>query len=210
MAADQKTRKSVYIIGPQSTGKTTLVNYLEQSYERGNTKETSRPAIVREVARTVLQERHFTRNDLMQSPERALLMQQYIMQAQHQAERAATAQAPSSWYISDRSGLDCIVYARLYAGEQGASSLLASPEWAELEQKMKAGIVFLCEAGCRWLVDDGTRLMPQNNEEWMRVDAGFREILDTKGISYTLVPKTMESLQERLQLVQSKLVTAEA
>ncbi|KAF2731272.1 hypothetical protein EJ04DRAFT_498986 [Polyplosphaeria fusca] len=208
MATERLHRRSVYIIGPQSTGKTTITNRIEASYDSAATigsESMSRPHIVRETARRVIKQHGFTRDELRSSPSRALHMQKCILEAQLQAERAATANPATAWYLCDRSGLDTIVYAQLYAGKEAAEGLLASPAWTELEERMKAGIVFLCEAGCSWLVDDGTRLMPLDEREWMRVDATFRELLDARGINYTVVPKITEDLQERVELVKRAL-----
>ncbi|KAF1828998.1 hypothetical protein BDW02DRAFT_574390 [Decorospora gaudefroyi] len=136
-------------------------------------------------------------------------MQHCILEAQLQAERAATADPATTWYISDRSGLDPIVYAQLYVGEEAAGGMLASAAWKELEERMKAGIVFLCEAGVEWLVDDGTRLIPLDEADWMRVDVAFRRLLEAQGIEYTVIAKTVEDLQERVELVQRTMAAAE-
>jgi len=70
---------------------------------------------------------------------------------------------------------------------------------------MKQGLVVLCEAGCTWLVDDGTRLMPEDEEDWMRVDRGFRRLLEKRGIHYFVIPKEVTDLDERVQLVDGRI-----
>ncbi|KAL1592613.1 hypothetical protein SLS60_011029 [Paraconiothyrium brasiliense] len=207
--------RPLYVIGAQCTGKTTLVDALEKKFGQSETSCSTqgvllKPVIIREVARTVLREKRFNRLDITTSPSRALRLQKHILDAQFAAERAITnLEAPARWYISDRSGLDPIVYAQLFVGEEAASDMLTSEEWRELEQRMKAGIVILCEAGCSWLIDDGTRLMPDGTTEWMRIDDAFRKQLFARGIRYTVVPKDMVSLEERVQLVQEQLVQEE-
>ncbi|KAF1966243.1 hypothetical protein BU23DRAFT_329750, partial [Bimuria novae-zelandiae CBS 107.79] len=62
--------------GPQCTGKTTLVNEPEADFAQGSS-EIPRPAIIREVARMVLKERHFTREDITASPARAAPPRRY-------------------------------------------------------------------------------------------------------------------------------------
>jgi nicotinamide riboside kinase len=207
--------KNVYIIGPQCTGKSTLVKALENTYkEAANENRVQRyaaspqPTIVQEVARTVLQKQGFTRDDLRNSKLRALQFQEYILEAQRNAESAASADTASTWYICDRSGLDPIVYTHMYVGAAAAADMLASDTWKYLEQKMKQGIVFLCEAGCSWLVDDGTRLMPSGVEEWMKTESVFREQLVARDIKYSIVPRDMGSLQERVQLVKKTIEAA--
>jgi nicotinamide riboside kinase len=211
MAEGAARSQCLYIIGAQCTGKTTLVNALETEFCHieailSTQGVFSKPVVIREVARTVLREKQFNRHDITTSPSRALQLQKHILDAQFAAEKAAIGlDTPTAWYISDRSGLDPIVYAQLFVGEEAAGQMLASEEWRELEQRMKAGIVILCEAGCSWLVDDGTRLMPEGMEQWMRIDSVFHELLAARDIRYTVVPKDVVSLEARVKLVQECL-----
>lgn len=198
--------KNIYIIGPQSTGKTTLVNALEEAFASGNglpsSSNRTRPAIIREVARTVLKTYNFTRDDITNSPTRALRLQELILKAQLKAEETALNGSPSkAWFISDRSGLDPIVYAKLFVGEDAAQQMVSSDAWKALAERMKNGLVILCEAGCTWLVDDGTRLMPKDIEDWLRVNSAFHEVLETLAIDNLLMPKSVLDLQQRVQIV---------
>jgi nicotinamide riboside kinase len=194
--------KNIYIIGAQSTGKTTLVNAFEADLkETANENSSHRPRIIREIARTVLKEKHFSREDIATLSIRTLQLQQYILQAQFDAETTACPVNSSTWYISDRSGLDPIAYAKCYAGEDAAAEMLASEVWRELEDRMKKGIVILCEAGCLWLKDDGVRLMPKDRTEWTRVDSAFRDLLKTQGIEFFVISKDMD-LQRRVEYVR--------
>lgn len=198
--------KNVYIIGAQSTGKTTLVNalerYLNETGEANRTNLDQRPMVIREVARTVLKEKNYRREDITTSPTRSLELQWHILQAQYEAETAAGASDASTWYISDRSGLDPIVYAICYVGVEAAADMLRSRVWLELEDRMKEGIVILCEAGHHWLVDDGVRLMPNDAAEWTRVDTAFRDVLKMRGLNFSTVSKDMTDLKERVEHVQ--------
>ena len=198
--------KNVFIIGAQSTGKTTIVDALEKIFAQPDTPtaalhQRQQPKIIREVARSVLKRFHFTRDDITNSPARALQLQKHILTAQYEAERETIDQSPGAWYITDRSGLDPIVYATMFVGDPAAQELLASDEWKTLEQGMKQGIVFLCEAGTRWLFDDGTRLMPDNEEKWMEVDRTFRQLLEARSIEYRVIPNKVHDLGERVRLV---------
>jgi nicotinamide riboside kinase len=196
------SRRNIYIIGAQSTGKSTLVNALKSSYALENVGDVGQPHIIREIARTVLKAKSFTREDITNSPSRAFELQRHILDAQREAEASASNDASYSWYICDRSGLDPIVYAQLFVGKDAADVMMTSEAWRELKCKMRAGIVMLCEAGCSWLIDDGIRLMPDDVDAWMRVDAAFRALLAAQGISYTVVSKEMISLQERVNVVR--------
>lgn len=144
MTSHEHRQANVYIIGAQSTGKTTLVNAVEVSFA----DLASPPTVIREVARTVLKDKQYTRDDIRTSPARALELQHHILDAQFAAEEVAGATIGEKWYLSDRSGLDPIVYAHLYAGQKAAESMLESRAWEELEVKMKAGVVILCGKQC--------------------------------------------------------------
>jgi nicotinamide riboside kinase len=219
MATDAM-RRNIYIIGAQCTGKTTLVNALEASFTESQDKlpsglgnrrmDSVGPIIIREVARTVLKEKNFSRDDITSSPMRALQLQEHILEAQLKAETAIDNEATPMRYLCDRSGLDPIVYARLFVGEYAAEKMLASPAWAELEKRMQAGIVLLCEAGCKWLVDDGTRLMPTGEADWIRIDGAFRELLEARRIAYTVISRDVVSIAERIELVKRAMKVREA
>ncbi|KAK5111544.1 hypothetical protein LTR62_004840 [Meristemomyces frigidus] len=190
----------VYLIGTGSTGKTTLVKALQDRYtatrQLSNTPE---PLIITEVARKVLDELSIDPDDIASSPQKCLQLQTAILHAQHQAETAALA--TDAFFISDRSGLDPIVYAKLLVGEFASHQLLQSSEWKALESNLRNGIVFLCEAGCKWLVDEGTRLMPKDMEEWHRFDQAFREMLDARALAYQIVSRDRVRIVDRVNLV---------
>ncbi|KAI8935052.1 hypothetical protein NX059_008716 [Plenodomus lindquistii] len=193
--------KNIYIIGAQCTGKTTLVNALDNSFKRNPDDQS--PLVIREVARKVLKQRQFTRVDITTSPERALELQQHILTAQHDAETTACSTTSVDWYICDRSGLDPIVYTRCFVGEGAAAEMLSSEVWQELESRMKKGVVILCEAGCDWLTDDGVRLMPKDVEDWMRIDVAFRDLLKIRGIAFSILSRDIVELDDRIKSVYS-------
>jgi len=117
------------------------------------------------------------------------------------AERSALRE--KSWFVSDRSGVDPIIYAMRYVGLDSARSLCESAEWSELKDRMTNSLVVLCEAGT-WLVDDGVRLMPENKQDWIQFHAMFYTFLDEIGLQYHLVPCAMEDLSNRVSFVVSK------
>lgn len=94
MASEVAQSPCLYIIGAQCTGKTTLVDALEDMFGSGELSnhlqgKSSRPVIIREVARTVLRDKHFSRDDITTSPSRALQLQKHILDAQYEAEQTA-------------------------------------------------------------------------------------------------------------------------
>lgn len=195
--------QNIYIIGAQSTGKTTLVaaltTYVEQFHVVPDAT-IARPKIISEVARGVLQRHHYTAEDIVSSKTRALELQRLILEAQCQAEEAAC----DEWYISDRSGLDPLVYARKYVGVEEALALTQGLAWQHLQQKMKRGLVIVCEAGGEWLIDDGVRLMPKDRDAWLQMHAAFCEMLSELDIEYHVLPASISSLAHRIEFVVTK------
>ncbi|KAL6884101.1 AAA domain-containing protein [Trichoderma longibrachiatum] len=192
--------RNIYIIGAQCTGKTSLVNALEASFADRFT--TTPPAIVREVARSVLKTHGFTASDITSDPGRCLQLQSFILEAQLSSEREALAR--NTWIISDRSGLDPIIYASRHVGEEAAKFLTSSDHWQELRERMSQSLVFVCETVEAWLVSDGVRLMPRDVEDWMEYDREFCRMLEVEGIGYQKIPRSVEKLEDRVAFVWSR------
>ncbi|EKJ72483.1 hypothetical protein FPSE_07364 [Fusarium pseudograminearum CS3096] len=170
---------NIYIIGPQSTGKTTLIHKIQddlQHWLAGTSIES--PSIISEVARTL------------------------ILEAQAVAEKEALQ--TSSWFISDRSGFDPLVYAKRYVSPQGVQDLQQLPAWIDVKDRMENALIVVCEAGTPWLMDDGVRLMPGSHDEWMAVFDDFFGLLDQVGFEYCIIPRTMLDLSERADFIRMK------
>ncbi|KAL8743404.1 MAG: hypothetical protein Q9190_004238 [Brigantiaea leucoxantha] len=170
----QKPR-NIYIVGAQCTGKTTLVNALEQHFTAQQSFQDSsygRPLVVKEVARKVLQQ-HAQVDD-------------------------------SKWFISDRSGIDPIIYAKQYVGEDAANELMNTSTWKMLEKAMRGSLMVVCEAGADWLTDDGVRLMPKDNQSWIELHDLFCESLDLVGLEYVVLSRHVIHLNERVDFVVRK------
>ncbi|KAI4131231.1 MAG: hypothetical protein LQ338_001324 [Usnochroma carphineum] len=195
--------RNIYIIGAQSTGKTTLATALAMYFEQHPTRlgnNVPKPTVIKEVARGVLQRHNFTAYDIVSSKTRALELQSLILEAQCEAERAAS----DHWYISDRSGLDPLVYARQYVGTDEALALTQEHAWQHLKGRMSSGLVIVCEAGGEWLVDDGVRLMPQDRDVWLRMHITFCEMLDELSIEYSVLPVSIRDLSSRVEFVLAR------
>lgn len=194
------TPANIYIIGPQSTGKTTLVNELRSESHHWRCKlPIEEPQIISEVARSVLSEHKFTGDDIASSQQRCLALQRLILEAQARAENKALEK--SNWFISDRSGIDPLVYARRYASAQGAVEMQQVDVWVQVKARMTDSLIVVCESGTPWLADDGVRLMPRNEEEWLQLFQEFCAVLDDLGLQYSVVPKTMLDLSGRAEFV---------
>ncbi|KAK3994423.1 AAA domain-containing protein [Cladorrhinum sp. PSN332] len=190
---------NIYIVGAQCTGKTTLVNNLRQHFESNPTDQYRPPIFITEVARSVLKTNSFTALDVV-TPSRSLELQQLILDAQTAAERDAFDQ----WFISDRSGADPITYALRYVGDEATDKLVKSKEWQEVRERMKNGVVVVCEANkdaASWLHDDGVRLMPKDILDWMGFHRLFCWFLDSQGIEYVVLPPSIGDHKDRVGYV---------
>ena len=101
-----RTGKAIFVLGPSSSGKSTLCDALARYLD------LDRSRYVREVARTVMREQGFTRKDVD-----TYAMQHAIMAAQLKAEQKILESSEDSAdegcvvMLSDRSAVDPIVYA---------------------------------------------------------------------------------------------------
>jgi len=198
--------KNIYIIGAQSSGKTTLISALT-TYFANKSDLTWRglaiqkPQILKEVARQVLQDHESTGQDISESETRALELQTFILNAQYKAENAAKG----SWLISDRSGVDAIVYGKYHAGETGAEKLLSTKEWKELENVLRDSLIIVCEPVISWLEEDGLRFMPKDplakTELVSAIHQMFCDFLDKANFRYSVLPNTLCELDGRLSFV---------
>ncbi|KAI0877087.1 AAA domain-containing protein [Hypoxylon argillaceum] len=200
------TPPNIYIIGSQCTGKTTLVNALSAHFsQHPPPAPAAAPGVIKEVARHVLKKHAITRGDLRSSPARALELQQLIIDAQSEAETAQLAAHRGAWFISDRSVLDPVVYARRYVSREAADVLTASEGWIAMRGRMARSLVVVCEAGVDWgLVDDGVRLMPLDGAEWWQTHAEFCTALADVGLEYHILPSGVGSTEERVQFVLAR------
>ncbi|KAK1834908.1 P-loop containing nucleoside triphosphate hydrolase [Podospora conica] len=196
--------QNVYIVGAQCTGKTTLVNRLDQHFH-GDPPPAGPPAIIKEVARTVLVKHNFTADDITSSQERCLLLQRLILEAQAKAEREVLQAGAAAWFISDRSGVDPIAYASQHVGEGAAEVLMGSSDWLELRERMQGSLIVVCEAGASWLTDDGVRLMPASMEEWKAFHELFCRMLGRMGLEFVVLPSTVVDLGDRVDFVLRKM-----
>lgn len=191
--------RNIYIVGAQSTGKTTLVHALERFFNQltSDTETLSPPRIVTEVARKVLREIDFKTSDIRDSPTLSYELQKLILQKQYEAESGFD----NGWMISDRSAVDPVMYAKQHVGEAAVQELLDTREWKVLEQNMRASLVVVCEAGTDWLKDDGVRLMPESREDWMDFHIKFCNFMVERGIPFVVLPNTMTKLENRVEFV---------
>ncbi|KAK0191873.1 AAA domain-containing protein [Armillaria mellea] len=184
-------RTRIYVVGPSSTGKTTLCNALAKKLDLHDS------AYITEVARTVIKERGFTRAHVG-----LLEMQEAIMDAQIDRERETRGAYPVQLF--DRSALDPIVYAVLTGksdldGKERGDSLSRREKFQETlaEYRNSSSFFFLLAPVQEWLVDDGTRHL-ENGRECFVI---FEQVLSGLGISYRVIGESMKGLSDRASAV---------
>ncbi|KAI9925948.1 hypothetical protein MW887_005754 [Aspergillus wentii] len=186
---------SIYIIGAQCTGKTTLIHGLIEFFSE---RYDSLPFhVVTEVARKVLHQHDFSREDISSNPERALQLQKLILTAQYEEE----VSRPGTALLSDRSGVDPIVYGLQYGPSDAQKTLLDSPQLRYLRERMNQSLVILCPPHLEWLIDDGTRLMSKDPQEWHNTHRAFIDVLEATNINYHVIPGNLVKLEDRVNFV---------
>jgi nicotinamide riboside kinase len=191
-----KKTSTIYIVGAQCSGKTTLTMALKERFS----SDPSLPPIVvlTEAARGVLKRHNFTRNDIRDDVDRCLELQRLILEAQWTEELKISDDV---MLISDRSGIDPIVYAARYAPAGERKSLLDSQAWRELRNRMSRSLVIVCEPVESWLKDDGVRLMPMDLNEWFEIHQSFRAHLEDAKIQFCVLSADKTSTSDRVEFV---------
>ncbi|KAI1676005.1 AAA-28 domain containing protein [Pyrenophora tritici-repentis] len=195
-------RSNLYLIGPQCSGKTTLLNALRAFYSDHDpaSHHMEQPSIIEEVVRVVMHE-GFQARDLYDSV-RGLHLQTHILLRQNQTEE----QLKDRWFFTDRSALDTLVYAKEYTGADAFRALAGTKEWAKSRLRMQQATVIVCEAGnTDWLSADRVRLAYQDTAEWKALNEAFFVMLRDYEISYSVLPNTIKDLGERVALISSLL-----
>ncbi|KAG6905764.1 hypothetical protein DXG01_000850 [Tephrocybe rancida] len=180
--------KRLYIVGPSSTGKTTLVNALAQKLD------LQAPAVVKEVARDVMATQGFSRHDVG-----SLKMQQAILVA-HLKQESSGQEYPIQ--ICDRSAVDPIVYAVLTSSTTQEANrrreiLVNLPEFRPALEIYRRSLFLLLTPIPDWLVDDGVRSLEHQNECF----EAFITELQKLGIEFRVIGPEMRSREERITRV---------
>ncbi|KAI0028390.1 AAA domain-containing protein, partial [Vararia minispora EC-137] len=177
---------TVYVVGPSSTGKTTLCNAL--AAQLGLLHEV----YVTEVARTVMREHAFTREEV-----HTQAMQEAIAHAHVAREKEArrVAAEHGSLVLCDRCALDAVVYGMLNSEAQGQILMDIPTIRGALEDYRSAWAhVVLLAPVADWMVDDGVRSM-QDGETCVEM---YRLLLRELRIAYLEVGEDCRPLEDRV------------
>jgi len=195
MSSDEKNSfqsytTSIYIVGPSSTGKTTLCEALAKRLN------LEAPAYTTEVAREIIRTHGFTRKNIGM-----LEMQVAIMEAHLEREEEIDGRT-GQIRLCDRSAVDPIVYAILTSENDEESHkrrqiLINSPKFQRALGGYQRSVFVLLTPIPEWLVDDGIRHM-DNQLQCLEV---FRQTLKDLGICYRELGPDMRSVAERTAVV---------
>jgi nicotinamide riboside kinase len=190
--------KRIYIVGPSSTGKTTLCAALARRLG------LDASFCVTEVARDVMRRTGLTRADVG-----TLAMQRAILDAQLKREEdVATrcAGSPSPVMLSDRSGVDPVVYAVLTAsdmedGIERQSLLVETSQFQRILLDYRSACFILLLPVPEWLVDDGVRSL----NDGQRCAEVFRGLLNALNIPCREIGPELRGIEERVDAVLDQL-----
>jgi len=207
MPTDSLLRRCVCVIGPQSTGKTTLVTALADSVG-------GEVPVIKEVARQVMHEKGYTREDV-DSPdgERRFALQHDIFTAQNEIENALLKRRTNSIFLSDRSAIDPLVYLAQYSGVTICERILSTDEWQKVRARYADSqnfLIVLLSPVPEFLVDDNVRYISKSLEEWHSLANSFRDFLHAQQIPFLEIGTNCTNLKERVRLVLGQLVLEES
>ncbi|CAE6538467.1 unnamed protein product, partial [Rhizoctonia solani] len=185
----------LYVVGPSSSGKTTLCKALALHLHLSPDQHIS------EVARSVMRSSSFTRDHVDK-----LEMQKTIMLAQITAEQNARNQASATgssdplFLLCDRSAIDPLVYAALSATEStGAETLAGSSEMQSILPVYRRAIFVLLYPVKEWFEDDGIRSLADPSNYPLT----YKHYLNQFGIQYYELDSSLKDLDGRINAVLS-------
>ncbi|XP_045157031.2 uncharacterized protein LOC123523414 [Mercenaria mercenaria] len=183
----------IYICGPHSTGKTTLLNDLRPHI--GNTE------IVEEVARGIIRKHGWTRNDILpeKHPDVFLQLSEEILAAQIETGKKYASLGQD--FICDRA-LDPIIYCGFYISEQAKEAMYGLDGMDQWLESLRKSLVILVSPHPECIHDDSVRFS-SSIEELREFYAKFEKELHHNQIRY--VKLTQLDRQERVRTVLREL-----
>lgn len=188
-------KKSVYFVGPGSTGKTTLAKALVE-------KCTSDTFMLTEVGRTVFQNSGYVASDISDDPTKCYNLQKAILLVQCQKEKELLD--TNRRCISDRSAIDPIVYAKFYIKVDTFESLTDLEDWRRTKLKYQdenVTLIVLIEPNQAFLKDDGTRKLPNDSEDWFAFYKCFISFMTQNEIPFKIIPENLTDINQRVDQV---------
>lgn len=188
--------RNVYIVGPQSTGKTTLVKALVQ-------RLSGDVAVIYEIARHVMKEKGYSRIDVDSADmERRFSLQNDIFQAQVRKEQSLIESGID--FVSDRSAIDPLVYLMHYSGTEMLERITSTAEWRNVRERYgdaKVSLVFLLMPVEDFLIDDDVRYMAKSLDDWHSLASSFQRFLREQQISGVELGVECRDIDDRVERV---------
>ncbi|KAH9833399.1 AAA domain-containing protein, partial [Rhodofomes roseus] len=187
-----RSSRAVFVLGPSSSGKTTLCDALARYLNLDRTR------YVTEVARTVMRERGFSRKDV-----NTYEMQYAIMVAQLQAEEKVLARSmgtgddASMALLSDRSAIDPIVYAstsKSPAAEDMRRRLLHNRDFQAILPLYRISLFIVLQPVKEWMRDDGVRSL----EDPWNYNKELFATLEELNIPYMTIGADLKDIDSRV------------
>uniref|UniRef100_F6UXL6 NadR/Ttd14 AAA domain-containing protein n=2 Tax=Ciona intestinalis TaxID=7719 RepID=F6UXL6_CIOIN len=197
--------KSVLISGAHSTGKTTLLNHLQQVQPK---KLSKTPLMFSpEVARKFMAESGFN-TETQQCKQMMKKINFLILDKQYEREQEMEIKMKDLGYneaicIYDRGVIDPICYLDMYVGEEAANKALSLSKVKEMITRMRDEtqcIVFVIMPQEKFIEDDGIRVETSGIKELFNYDDIMTSYLDRMGVYYHRILE--EDLFDRSEFVQ--------
>lgn len=159
-------------------------------------------SLLNEVARTVLKSFDCNADDIFNDPTKCYDLQKRILFAQCQKEISLDDQQEK--YVSDRSAVDPIVYAKHHLNPEAYQTLCDLDVWKDIKslyQNQSKMLLVLIEPNEIFLKSDGTRKMPQDLKDWKDFHQCFLEFLADNDIPFKTIPKDVTDIGQRTAMV---------
>lgn len=187
----------IFLCGPHSTGKTTLLNDVIQHYHGIK--------VIDEVARGIIRDFGWRREDFLpeEHPETFYKLNEEIIKRQICQDIEYSKNGKG--FICDRA-LDPLVYVKFYLGEEARGRLLHIEGITEWLQRMRSSFVFLLAPHKEIINDDNVRLV-STIDELHKLYQAFEEELLYHNIPYCKITELDRNarVQSVLTEIQGKL-----
>ena len=151
-------RNNMFLIGPSSTGKTTLLEQLRK--QLGN---TSAIHFHEETARQVLNQKALTGRDLIQNKVLHMELQQELLQMEYASLEDKVR--PGTFHISDRSVIDALVYTKAHGTPVDVETFRNMPTFQACVDLYRQNSYMILFPVHTVLHDDGMRILGTRQEE---------------------------------------------